>query len=105
MQDGVGRSASGSGRFNSEKEKLCVFYRTKRELKCRSGRVRKIWLPSHFDPRKFQLVARFYTTAGRVLQIQNETQEIAQQPDQVAGVQSGDKYKNKTCCVDRLFKM
>ena len=99
MQDGVGWSASGPGRFTPEKEAVCAFYRKKRGPKCRSGRVRKIWPPSHFDPRKVQPVARPYTTAERVLQIQNKKQEIAQQSDQAAGVQSGDKQKNKTWCV------
>jgi len=75
----------------SRERDLCAFYRTKRGPKCRSGRVRKIWPPLHCDPRKVQPEARLYTTAERVLQIQKETQETAQQSDQVGGVQSGDK--------------
>ena len=49
MQDGVGWSASGPGRFTPEKENVWAFYRTQRGLKCRSGRVRKIWPPSSFQ--------------------------------------------------------
>jgi hypothetical protein len=91
MQDGFGWSVSGPGRFTPEEVSLCAFYRTKRGPKCRSGRVREIRPLSHFDPRNVQPVARLYTTAERVSQIQNETQETARQSDQVAGVQSGDK--------------